>query len=145
MNTVSGFKHTAFNASISEWASSLYPFPLYMYEYKELSKPQAVMTIDFAQPLYCTGMEVSLPICKQGTANCVVLWCEYYCGDKEHFEDIDENWQTPYQHGHFVPYKKQLLKFRSKGVEMKEGNEVPLRIDLDEHLTFHMSFIEYSV
>lgn len=141
MSSVNGFKHSAFNANMTEWNSNLYPFPLYMYEYKELSKPQAVMTIDFSQPLYCAGMEVSLPVCTQGTANCVVLWCEYYCGDKENFEDIEENWQTPYHHNHFVPYKKQLLKFRLEGLKVKEGDSIPLRIDLDEHLAFHLSFM----
>ena len=125
---------------MSEWNGNLYPFPLYMYEYKELSKPQAIMTIDFAQNLYCTAMEVTLPICTNGKANCVVLWCEYYCGDKEQFEDIDENWQTPYRNNRFVPYKEQLLLFRKNVLDVKEGDGIPLLVELDEQLSFHLSF-----
>lgn len=112
-----------------------------MYEYKELSKAQAIMTLDFSQSLYCTAVEAALPVSDQGKANCVVVWCEYYCGDKNQFEDIDENWQTPYQNGHFVPYKKQLLQFRKEGVSVKEGDVIALQVELNEHFEFHLSFI----
>lgn len=129
---------------MSEWNTNLYPFPLYMYEYKELSKPQAIMTIDFSYDLYCSAMEVGLPVSKEGTANCVVVWCEYYCGDKNEFEDIDDNWQTPYRNGHFVPYKKQLLQFRKEGRSVSEGDIVALQVELDECFHFTLSFKNYT-
>ena len=141
MTTVNGFKHTAFNKQMTEWTTSLYPFPLYMYEYHEVTQPQVIMTIDFKQPLYCMEMNVDLPVACEGKVNCIALWCEYYCGDPEHFEDIAMNWSTPYQQGHFVPYKKQLLCFRKDNLIVHENESLQLHVELDPSFQFHLSFI----
>lgn len=135
---VNGFQHEAFKNAVVDWNSSLYPFPLYMYEYKELSEPQAILSIDYRQPLYTVALPTTQQIKRDGIHNCTVIWVEYYIGDLDNFEDKEENWITPYQKGHFVHYQKQLLYFREAGKEVREGDEIAMEASLDETLTFHV-------
>ena len=85
MADVNGFKHTAFNAGVRGWSEALYPFPLYLYAYKALSEPQALISIDFSSPLYAIEQPLALTASAEGRVNCCVVWCEYYVGDRKCF------------------------------------------------------------
>ena len=63
MADVNGFKHTAFNAGVRGWSEALYPFPLYLYAYKALSEPQALISIDFCSPLYAIEQPLEISEC----------------------------------------------------------------------------------
>ena len=142
---VSGFKHTAFNEAVKEWSASLYPFPLHMYDFKPMSEPQALVTVDFASPLYCIEQPLALTVTQSGRVNCCVVWCEYYVGDRAHFEDIPENWISVYRNGQFENYKKQLLHFCNKPFEVKEGDAVSGVAVLNEKLEFQLSLAPWCV
>ena len=108
-----------------------------MYEYKELSQPQAILSIDYRQPLFTISLPSSQVVKQAGIHNCTVIWVEYYIGDIEQFEDCEDNWISPYQNGRFVHYQKQLLYFRETGREVKEGEQIAVEASLDETLAFH--------
>ena len=81
-----------------------------------------------------------MEVVREGNVNCIVIWCEYYLGNVDAFEDIPENWITPYENGVFVPYKKQLLKFKKSTTPVKKGDVVNVIATLDDTLTFSVEY-----
>ena len=137
---MNGFVHSAFNEAVKHWDRSLYPFPLAMYDFKPLTEPQAILSIDFRQPLFSVEIPSELGVKEEGSANCLVIWCEYYLGEVDSFEDVPENWLTPYENGKFVFYKKQLVKFKKNPTSVKEGETVKVTATLDNTLKFSVEF-----
>lgn len=145
MADVNGFKHTAFNAGVRGWSEALYPFPLYLYAYKALSEPQALISIDFSSPLYAIEQPLALTASAEGRVNCCVVWCEYYVGDRKCFEDVPGNWVSVFRNGRFENYKKQLLKFKEEPVVVKKGDCVAATAVLNGNLEFQFSFSSWYV
>ena len=145
MADVNGFKHSAFNDAVQGWSEALYPFPLYLYDFKALSEPQAVISIDFNSPLYAIEQPLSLVASTEGNVNCCVFWCEYYVGDRKCFEDVPGNWVSVFRNGVFGNYKKQLLKFWEEPVMVKKGDCVAATAALNGNLEFQFSFSSYCV
>lgn len=110
------------------------------YDFKPLTEPQAILSIDFRQPLFSVEIPSELGVKEEGSANCLVIWCEYYLGEVDSFEDVPENWLTPYENGKFVFYKKQLVKFKKNPTSVKEGETVKVTATLDNTLKFSVEF-----
>ena len=81
-----------------------------------------------------------LVVKEDGSANCLVIWCEYYLGEVDSFEDVPENWLTPYENGKFVFYKKQLVKFKKNPSLVKKGELMQVIATLDNTLKFSVEF-----
>ena len=77
---------------------------------------------------------------ENGSANCLVIWCEYYLGEVDCFEDVPENWLTSYENGRFAFYKKQLVKFKKNPTSVKKGDSVKVVATLDNTLKFSVEF-----
>lgn len=138
VTTVNGFHHSAFADAVKGWSQSLYPFPLAMYSFTPLSQPQTILTIDFKQPLYAISMPSTMSVTEKGTFNCTVIWTELYIGE-EPFQDVANNWISPYQEGKFVGYQKQLLAFQEEARAVSPGDDVEVEAALDSTLTFQFS------
>ena len=61
-------------------------------------------------------------------------------GEVDSFEDVPENWLTPYENGKFVFYKKQLGKVKKNPTSVKEGETVKVTATLDNTLKFSVEF-----
>ena len=136
--TVNGFHHSAFADAVKGWSQSLYPFPLAMYNFKPLSQPQAILTIDFMQPLYAISMPSTMQVTEKGEFNCTVVWTELYIGESP-FQDLANNWVSPYQQGKFVGYQKQLLAFQEEARAVEPGDVIQVEAALDNTLSFQFS------
>ena len=135
---MNGFHHSAFADAVKGWSQSLYPFPLAMYSFKPLSQPQAILTIDFMQPLYAISMPSTMQVTEKGEFNCTVVWTELYIGESP-FQDLANNWVSPYQQGKFVGYQKQLLAFQEEARAVEPGDVIQVEAALDNTLLFQFS------
>lgn len=113
---------------------------LHRYDFKPLTEPQAILSIDFRQPLFSTEIPSELCVTEDGSANCLAIWCEYYLGEVDSFEDVPDNWLTPYENGKFVFYKKQLVKFKKDPASVQKGEKVKVVATLDSTLKFSVQF-----
>ena len=124
VGTVSGFDHSLLDQVQAGWEASPFPYPVGMYEHRLLSAPQAVMDLDFAQPICALERTSQLICCEAGACHGVVYWISY---------DLDgkRTWST---HPRRAPDgHKQLVRFFQPSVSLAEGGVVTVhaRFDLE--------------
>ena len=54
-------------------------------------------------------------------------------------QDLANNWVSPYQHGKFVGYQKQLLAFQEEARAVEPGDVIQVEAALDNTLSFQFS------
>ncbi|POM58484.1 Arginine N-methyltransferase [Phytophthora palmivora] len=101
VGNVSGYDHSCFDQFQDEYYSRNFPFPAYMYPYKEASGVVELAALDFTQTAHTVATNVTIEV-KDSAANAIIVWVEYV---------LDVGGRHVVSTGPAVRYAKQLIRF----------------------------------
>ncbi|RLN52260.1 hypothetical protein BBP00_00009682 [Phytophthora kernoviae] len=101
VGNVSGYDHATFDQFQDEYYTRNFPFPAYMYPFKQASDVVELAMLDFMQTAHTVATNGSVEL-SDLAANAVIVWVEYV---------LDTEGKHVVTTGPAVRYAKQLIRF----------------------------------
>ncbi|KAG7399407.1 Protein arginine N-methyltransferase 7 [Phytophthora boehmeriae] len=101
VGNVSGYDHATFDQFQDEYYTRNFPFPAYMYPFKQASEVVELAVLDFMQTAHTVATNGSVEL-SDLAANAVIVWVEY---------TLDTEGHHVVATGPAVRYAKQLIRF----------------------------------